>query len=66
MDKNFYSVHYRLNGKEQNDRLWADSYPKNLSKEEFNDSIVKSLKRTIGYDSSNDKLDILGIEPILR
>lgn len=55
-----------MNGKEQNDRLWADSYPKNLSKEEFNDSIVKSLKRTIGYDSSNDKLDILGIEPILR
>lgn len=55
-----------MNGKEQNGRLWADSHPKNLSKEEFNDSIVKSLKRTIGYDSSNDKLDILGIEPILR
>lgn len=65
MNKKFlYSVLYKLNGKVQTERLWADSHPSGLHRKEFEDSLKSSLKRVIDYDNSRDQLDIISIESI--
>lgn len=57
----FYSIHYRLNGEEKTETVWADRRP-NISDEVFYNSLEISLKRAIAYNSNRDVLDILGIE----
>lgn len=57
-----YSIHYRLNGKEQTKAVWADRRPSTISHEDFKKSLEISLKKAIGYNRNRDELDILSIE----
>lgn len=45
-----YSIHYRLNGKEQTKAVWADRRPSTISHEDFKKSLEISLKKAIGYN----------------
>ena len=64
--KIIYSIHYRLNDEEQFERIEASRCPPSILTKTFNSTLVDSLKRIIRYDSSSDKLDILGIEPAFK
>lgn len=61
-----YSIHYRLNGKEQTKVVWADRRPSTISHEDFKKSLEISLKKAIGYNRNRDELDILSIEQIFN
>lgn len=41
-----YSIHYRLNGKEQTKAVWADRSPSTISHEDFEKSLEISLKKS--------------------
>ena len=61
-----YSIHYRLNGKEQTKAVLADRRPSTISHEDFKKSLEISLKKAIGYNRNRDELDILSIEQIFN
>lgn len=61
-----YSIHYRLNGKEQTKAVWAARRPSTISHEDFKKSLEISLKKAIGYNRNRDELDILSIEQIFN
>lgn len=67
MKEDFYPVHYRRNGKEYVEQVSArisDQVRRVLTKEEFRDSIIHSLKKQINYDSTEGIIEKTFVEGI--
>lgn len=64
MGKRILKVLFTLNGENYSETIPVGDFPSSLSTREFRDSIVRSLKSRINYDSSHGVLKNVQVESL--